>query len=416
MEPLIGVTVRGIAAGGAGVADLPDGRVVFVPRTAPGDRASIRLVKSRSRWAEGSLEHIDAPAEERTEPLCALYSRCGGCQLQHLRYDEQLRWKGRIVADALTRIGGLEGVEPPEVVPSPREREYRNRISFTMRRLKGGRTVAGFHALGRPGYVIDVHDECILPRPALRRAWTALRAAWGPGAALLPPGGRLRLTLRETESGVALVVDGGEDGWSADSLAGAVPELGAIWHRAGRSAAEPRLLDGDFDEGGPAFAQVNTEVAADLRAHVVDVAGDHGHAVDAYCGAGDYGRLLAERGWKVVGIERDPVACEQAERGAPPGFTVLQGSVESRLAEALPADVLVVNPPRTGLESEVVRIVARGEASRVVYVSCDPATLARDASALTDRYEVSALRCFDLFPQTAHVETVLVLDAREPAA
>lgn len=413
MESLIGVEVRGIAAGGSGVADLPDGRVVFVPRTAPGDRASITLVKSRPRWAEGSLAHVDEPSEERRPPLCSLYDRCGGCQLQHLSYERQLVWKGRIVSDALTRIGHLEGIEPPEVVASPREIGYRNRISFTLRRLRGGHVVAGFHALGRPAHVIDVHDECVLPTEALRAAWKALRATWGPGARLLPEGGRLRLTLRETSEGVALVVEGGADGWSAAELAAAVPGLSAIWHRPGDTIAEPRLLAGVFDEGGPAFAQVNSDVAVLMRSWVAEVAGDGGgHAVDAYCGVGAYGRILAERGWTVTGIERDPAACEEAVRGAPEGFEVVQGAVESRLASALPADLVIVNPPRTGLDGDVVETLAASGAARIVYVSCDPATLARDVAGLSERYEVDSVRCFDLFPQTAHVETVLVLQAR----
>jgi 23S rRNA (uracil1939-C5)-methyltransferase len=411
-DSVIGVTVRGIAAGGSGVADLPDGRVVFVPRTAPGDRASIRIVKSRPRWAEGALDHIDEPSPERREPPCRLFSQCGGCQLQHLPYSEQLVWKARIVADQLSRIGHLEGVEPPEVVASPLETEYRNRISFTLRRLRGGLVVAGFHALGRPAHVVDVKGECVLPRPAIREAWTALRAAWGTGARRLPSGGRLRLTLRETGEGVALVVEGGNDAWDASELAKALPALRAIWHRSEGSTREPRLLEGSFDEEGTGFVQVNPEVADKMRAHVVDLAGDGTTAVDAYCGAGAYGRPLAERGWTVTGIERDPAACEEAARGAPTGFTVVQGSVDAHLAKALPADLLIVNPPRTGLDPETLAIVAEGGARRVIYVSCDPATLARDVASLSDRYEPGTPRCFDLFPQTAHVETLMVLSAR----
>jgi 23S rRNA (uracil1939-C5)-methyltransferase len=412
MGSLIGVTVRGIASGGAGVADLPDGRIVFVPRTAPGDRASIRLVKSRPRWAEGSLQHLEEPSSQRRPPLCALYAKCGGCQLQHVPYAQQLHWKGRIVVDALTRIGHLTDVEVPEVVPSPQETEYRNRVSFTLRRLRGGLVVAGFHALGKPAHVIDVKGECVLPRPALQGAWKALRTGWGQGARLLPATGRLRLTLRETSEGVALVVDGGEDSWSAAELAASVPRLSAIWHRSGASTSEPRLLEGVFDDGGPAFVQVNPEVADLMRDHVAEIAGSGERAVDAYCGMGGYGRLLAEKGWTVMGIERDPAACVEAARASPDGFSVLQGTVESLLADALPADLLIVNPPRTGLDPDVIRIIAGGGAKRIIYVSCDPATLARDVASLACQYALGSMMCFDLFPQTAHIETVLAMTAR----
>ena len=412
LDALVDVTVRGIAAGGAGVADLPDGRVVFVPRTAPGDRASIRIGKSRPRWAEGSLHHVEEPSSDRQSPACALYDQCGGCQVQHLPYAQQLLWKGRIVADALTRIGHLNDIEPPDVTPSPHETQYRNRISFTLRRLRGGHVVAGFHALGRPAHVIDVKDQCVLPRPALQDSWRALRAGWGLGARLLPDAGRLRLTLRETSEGVALVVEGGQDSWSATELAEAVPQLSAIWHGAGTSHSEPRLLEGVFDDGGTSFVQVNPEVAILMREHVAGVAGTGECAVDAYCGAGAYGRGLAERGWRVTGIERDPVACEEATRGAPDGFSVLQGTVEALLSEALPAELLIVNPPRTGLDSDVVQVIAAAGVRRIVYASCDPATLARDVASFSDRYAVASVKCFDLFPQTAHVETVLVMTAR----
>jgi 23S rRNA (uracil1939-C5)-methyltransferase len=160
---------------------------------------------------------------------------------------------------------------------------------------------------------------------------------------------------------------------------------------------------------------VNSEVAGAMLEHVLDVAGEGSQAVDAYCGAGLYGRGLAERGWMVRGVERDRTACEEATRNAPSGFTVVQGAVESQLAAVLPADLLIVNPPRSGLDADVLRVVKEGSAPRVVYVSCDPATLARDVAGISPTYAVESLKCFDLFPQTAHVETVMVLRSREVA-
>jgi len=433
MEPLVTVTVRAVAAGGAGVADLPDGRVVFVPRTAPGDRASIRVSKSHARWAEGTLERLVDAGPERRDALCALYDACGGCQLQHLSYGGQLAWKGRIVADALARIGRVEDVAVPEVVASPEETRYRSRVTFTLRRLAGGRVVAGFHALGRPAHVVDVGGECVLPRPEILDAWVALRKGWGAGARLLPAGGRLRLTLRTrgaaigaSGEGVALVVEGGPSGWRAAPLAEAVPGLTEIWHAPGDAPGEegrntrggaPRLLHGpDAEARAPSFVQVNTEAAALLVAHVADLAGSGAHAVDAYCGVGEYARALVARGWRVTGIELDAAACAVARAHAPPGFEIREGRVEERLEGALPADLLIVNPPRPGLDAEVVRAALRGRPPRLVYVSCDPATLARDVRALSDAYTVASVRCFDLFPQTAHVETVLSLTERRAAA
>lgn len=431
MDAPVSVTVRGIAAGGAGVADLPDGRVVFVPRTAPGDRARIRIGKSRPRWAEGSLEELVEPAAERRPSLCALYDRCGGCQLQHLPYGRQLEWKGRVVADALQRIGRLHGIEPPEVVGSPRETGYRSRVTLTLRRLRGGRVVAGFHELERPARVLDVAGECVLPRPEIVEAWQALRAAWGEGAALLPAGGRLRLTLRAEADGIALVVEGGPHGWRAHPLAAAVPALERIWHRAEATDAPVLAAGAETDGLAPSFTQVNPEAAALLVEHVLALAGaarpggsdleSRGaaapHAVDAYCGDGVYARGLVGLGWRVTGIELDPVACAAARARAREerleGLDVLEGAVEDRLEAALPADLVVVNPPRAGLDAEVVRALVERRPARIVYVSCDAATLARDLAGLSAAYGLASVRCFDLFPQTAHVETVMALEARE---
>ena len=144
-------------------------------------------------------------------------------------------------------------------------------------------------------------------------------------------------------------------------------------------------------------------------------AGSEPRAIDAYCGTGAYGRALSEAGWSVVAVESDPAAVKAAAQCAPDGFEVILGRVEDRLAQLLPADVLVVNPPRAGLHSDVPAIVNAHPPARLIYVSCDPATLARDLHALADKYDLVGLRCFDLFPQTSHVETVAALSIREEA-
>lgn len=409
------VTVRAIASGGDGVADLPDGRVVFVPRTAPGDHARVTIEKSRSHWARATLDELLDEGEARVDARCSLYDRCGGCQLQHLPYESQLEWKGRFVADALERIGKLGEVAVPEVIPSPREWRYRTRMTFTLRRLRGGRIVAGLHALERGGHVLDIDDECLLPEQDVLDAWTALRAGWGAGARRLPSGGRLRLTLRSVVNGVELVVGGGEAAWRGGGLLEEVPGLVAIWHAAG-DLDPAELVAGASAAGlGDAFEQVNPEAAELLRDHVREVATMGGlgacSVVDAYCGTGRVGRGLATHGRRVTGIELNASAAAEAGNDAPPGFAVVEGRVEDRLGDHLPCDLLIVNPPRTGLDASIPEILRETPARRVVYVSCDPATLARDLRALAPRYVLKALKCFDLFPHTAHVETVAVLEA-----
>ncbi|MDA0329565.1 MAG: TRAM domain-containing protein [Gemmatimonadetes bacterium] len=417
----VDVVIRGIASGGAGVGDLPDGRVIFVPRTTPGDQARVRIEKSKARWAVGSLQRLLQASPDRVKPLCALYEACGGCQLQHLPYERQLEAKARFISDSLQRIGGLGEVEHPEIVSSPRTEGYRNRVTYTLRRLPKGYVVAGFHALAKPAHVIDVAGQCVLPSEGLSRVWLKVRAGWGEGARNLPDAGRLRLTLRESVGGVELVVEGGPVGWDPKPLRNAVPELVAVWHDPSEEGQAPSLVGGESGPGGgTAFGQVNPEAADLLRAYVMEVAngspqaddGSPGRAIDAYCGVGEYGRALASSGWITQGIEVDPAAVREANSGGPAAFTAEIGRVEERLGGLLPADLLILNPPRSGLNAEVPPIILAQAPPRIVYVSCDPATLARDLGALSDGYEVHSIRAFDLFPHTSHVETVAVLVRR----
>ena len=412
MASSVHVKVRGIAAGGSGVADLPDGRVVFVPRTAPGDRVSIKIDRAKPRWAMGSVRKILEPGDGRVKPLCALYHDCGGCQLQHIPYKSQLEWKGRIVADALKRIGGLSDIEPPTVVASPEVTEYRSRMTFTLRRLRGGHIAAGFYGLHRPAHVVDVSDECVLPVGPLIEVWRSLRRGWGRAARHLPSAGRLQLTLQLDDRGITLIVDGGRAPWKAERLCEAVPELSAIWHVPGDGASEPRLLIGsESGKAVPRFEQANSGAALLLLDYLVGIAGSGTRAIDAYCGSGRYGHALAAGGWEVIGVESDVLACRAARLSAPVGFTIIEGQVEDRLTDLLPAELLIVNPPRVGLSSEVVEAVSKSPARRLIYVSCDPATLGRDINRLRGTYTPEGVRCFDFFPQTAHVETVIELRA-----
>jgi 23S rRNA (uracil1939-C5)-methyltransferase len=415
------VHITGIAAGGAGVGRLPDGRAVFVHRTAPGDEADIRLIEQKRRWARGELIRLRAAGPDRRDPPCPHYAQCGGCTIEHLQYGAQLRWKATLVHEALRRIGGIAAAAP-EVVASPAEFRYRNRVSFTLVRTGAGRVVAGFHAIQRPDRVVDVDEQCLLPEPALADVWRDLRAAWGENAGRLPSGDRLRLTLRASADGVAsLFVDGGYHPGRPDELLARVPRLAAVWHRPaggddGALLAGSPALDESWGEenvalSGAVFLQVNREAAALLERYVEEVAGEVAglRVVDAYCGVGLHARRLARRGARVVGIELDARAIDEAARHAPPHARFIAGPVETVLPAELPADLVIVNPPRAGLDAHVAAALAGTPPRRILYVSCDPATLARDLARLAPAFALASLRCFDLFPQTAHVETVAEL-------
>lgn len=418
------VEVHGIASGGAGVGRLPDGRVVFVHRTAPGERVRVRITDEKKRWAKGQVVELLERAPERREAPCPHYDRCGGCTLEHLSYPAQLRWKGRIVADAMERIGG-HPVEPPEVRPSPTELRYRSRVTLTLRRLGQGRVVAGFHELDRPDRIVDLDGECLLPVPEVGAVLDRLRTDWGSNAGLLPGGDELRLTLRRVREGVILVISGGRGRGDPETLLERVDGLVAVWRQeesggsrciAGRSDTTERFMGAVVPVRGSVFLQVNREAGEAVQRRALELVGEPGgrRIVDAYCGLGIGGRLLAERGARVTGIELDRDAVRGARSGAPDGFEVLRGPVEDRLPDALPAEVVILNPPRTGLHDRVPDILLESSPSRIVYVSCDPATLARDTGRLAGGYRLEELDAFDLFPQTAHVECVAAFDAKGP--
>jgi 23S rRNA (uracil1939-C5)-methyltransferase len=338
-----------------------------------------------------------------------------------LEYPEQLLWKARMVADALKRIGRVT-VDLPVVERSPCEFRYRNRVTFTLRRSQGapGGVVAGFHEIDEPDRVVDVTGACMLPEEAIAQVWDGLRLAWGDGAERLPAGTTLRLTLRSVTEGVVLIVDGGSGAWTPDALIQNVRGLVAVWHRggngppllmAGEASAGELWLGEPIQPGARAFTQVNRKAAERLQAAVMRAVGTvtGRTVVDAYCGVGVYGRALARAGARVSGIEIDPEAAAAAREDAPTGFRVIEGAVEDHLGEVLPADVVILNPPRAGVDNAVTRALSDRRTVKVVYVSCDSATLARDVGRLQG-YRLTCIEAFDLFPQTAHVETLAVLE------
>jgi 23S rRNA (uracil1939-C5)-methyltransferase len=420
MTRALTIRIDSIAAGGAGIGRAADGKAVFVHRSAPGETVDVRILEDKGRFARAELVRVHAPSPARRAAPCRFYPRCGGCTLEHIEYAAQLEAKGRIVADALQRIGGIS-VDAPEVVASPHEFRYRNRLSLTLVRLRDGRVLAGFHELNHPERILDIDESCLMPEQAVASAWGALRGAWGNNASRLPSGMRLRLTLRATaDERTALLVQGGFGAGDPDALLRAVPSLSAIWHQphggteavllAGDARLEESWQDEELALGGAMFLQVNRAAAALLEEHVLALAGDVNNqvVVDAYCGVGLHARRFARQGARVTGIELDAQAVAEAQR-AVPGAHFIAARVEDALPAVLPADLVVLNPPRAGIAAEAVHALNAAPPQRTIYISCDPATLARDLKRLAPTFAVRSIRCFDLFPQTAHVETVVEL-------
>jgi 23S rRNA (uracil1939-C5)-methyltransferase len=402
---LLTVDIESIAAGGDGVG-RDDGLVVFVPRTAPGDRVTARITR-HGRLARGIVERVDRAAPGRVEPPCPHYERdrCGGCQLQHLSLDAQREAKRRIVVESFRRIGKRE-VPAPELRGGETAWRYRGKLTLAFRRARDLSWYAGLHAYDNPDEVFSL-DDCLIADERLLPVWREILAA----ATALPRAERLRGSVRLLGERAAFVLEGGTHWATHTAFFERTPSLAALWwipDTGGRRLLHDRRSNA---EPGASFAQVNPDVAARLAAFVVESTMAHAPltAVDAYAGAGDVASALAARGVRVTAIELDTEASAWSASRLPPGSRAVAARVEDALHGALPADVVLLNPPRAGVDARVTARLAGESAVRaIVYVSCDPATLARDVARLP-RWRVARLTSFDMFPQTAHVETVCEL-------
>lgn len=400
------VAIDSVAAGGDGVGRT-EGRVVFVPRSAPGDLARVRL-HDKGRFARGEIVELLRAADSRVEPPCPHYTtdRCGGCQLQHLAYDAQLAAKGRIIVEALARIG-KRTVTLGEVRAGARSWRYRRKLTLAMRWRRDTGWIAGLHPYDDPDAVFALAD-CPITDERVVATWKAILAQ----SRLFPRVPRLRGAVRLLDEGASFVLEGGRQWREGAVLLEAVPALRAVWWAPEES--RPRLVARRDERAttGASFAQVNVAVGEALHDHVVARVASYAPAsvVDAYAGTGDTAVRFAQAGARVTAIELDRDAAEfAATRLAPPSRS-LRGRVEDHLAAALPADVVVINPPRSGVDARVADTLQRANPAprALIYVSCDPATLARDLTRMP-RYRVASAIAFDMFPQTAHVETVCEL-------
>ena len=437
------VDITGYTADGAGVGRV-DGQVVFVPRSIAGERVRVRIVNVGRTAAHGAVVEVLRASEHRVEPECPYFGRCGGCDLWHMDYAAELECKRQRVLDAFLRIGGM-ALPELKINGAAVQTRYRNKVQFPVQAQKG-RAAAGFYRT-RSHEVIAIETCRIQPKcaDAMRRAvLTWMEEHHIPAYDEGRHAGLVRhIYVRRAQSGAALccVILNAEKTPFAEALVRAVraaaPEtvgvvasyntargnvvLGAreevLW---GEGALRDVLCGLEFSLAPRAFYQVNHDQAERLYAKAVEFAAlDAGQtALDLYCGAGTITLCLARRAGKVYGVEVvDAAVLNARENAARNGITNAEffcadaGQAAQRFAdEGMTPDVIVVDPPRKGVSADGLAAMVRMAPQRIVYVSCDPATLARDAKVLCEAgYALRAAEAFDLFPRCAHVETVCLL-------
>jgi 23S rRNA (uracil1939-C5)-methyltransferase len=437
--------IDSLAYGGSGVG-RHEGFVVFVRGGLPGDTVIARVTKVKRGFAEGLVSRLVEGSPSRVEAPCAHFGVCGGCRFQNLSYDVQLAEKERQVRDALVRIGRITDPRLEPIVPARSQYGYRNKLEYSFASDDDG-VELGFHRAGRWDEVIGI-DECLLTTDLGNEIRRAVRD-WAREERLeaydqeTGEGYLRHLVVREgRNTGQALVVlvtapgERFEAGYFVDVLR-RFPEVRSI-HWAvndtpaeqtnlptlllwGDDAIEEEILGLRFRLRPSAFLQTNTEMAAEVYTLARDAAGLSGseNVFDLYCGTGTIGLALAAGAASVWGLEisEEAVACaiENAELNGIENVRFFAGNVGQTLEElqerAGSPDVVVVDPPRAGLAGKALRRTGQLQAPRIVYVSCNPTTLASDILVLGDEYGYELQRCrpVDMFPHTPHVESVALL-------
>jgi len=400
------VLLTTLSYGGDCLGRLPDGRVVFVPFGIPGERASVEIVADNKNFARGKLVKVLEPSPERVEPRCKHFTRCGGCHFQHIAYNAQLGYKTAILTEQLKRVGKLPDPPMPEVIPSTEQFNYRNNLRFHVN--EAGKL--GFLAPNSE-QIIPV-TECHLPEKAIGEAWPSLETEPESGVDQVElrcgADGDLLITLEgsfasppefETESGLSAVYS----------------EPGGRVVLAGEDGLIMQVIDRTFQVSGGSFFQVNSHMAevmvallkANLKTSKDTV------LMDLYCGVGLFSAFFAGEVMEVIGIELSVAACHDFVTNLDEfdNVSLYEGPVE-KVLPALKArpDIVILDPPRAGLHPKALEVLLEKKPGQIAYVSCDPATLARDLGQIIGAgYHLVRLYLLDLFPQTYHVETVVLM-------
>ncbi len=448
---IIRLTITSATAEGSGVGKTEDNMAVFVPMSAVGDELSVRIVKVKKTYAFGKIEEIISPSDSRISPDCPYYSKCGGCVWRHISYENELEVKAQKVRDAVERIGGIHTVFQP-IMGSKKNNRYRNKAQLPLGRAKDGSLLMGFYAF-HSHRIIDCGD-CALQPEVFRTVMEVTRSfVQKTGADIYDEAtgkGRLRhlyIRLGEVtdELMVCYVVNGNglkQEDLLIKMLREALPNLKTVVFNSNREKTnvilgrKNRVAYGNgvisdmlcglrFKISPFSFWQVNRSQAERLYEKAREYAGLKGDEVllDLYCGTGTIGLSMARDCGKLIGVEIIEDAVRDAEENAAINgvenarFICADASeaAEQLRNEGVRPDVVILDPPRKGCGEALVKTIRGMAPHRVVYVSCDPATLARDLKYFDENgYQTEEVTPCDMFPRTAHVETVVLLSRKCP--
>lgn len=445
---IIRLTVTGISSDGNGVGRY-DGQAVFVPYTAVGDELDVRIVKVLRTYAYGIIDQLIKPSGDRIDADCPHFGKCGGCCFRHISYEAEMKAKQSFVEDALNRLGGLS-VSVRPIIPSPNADEYRNKVQFPVVE-RDGKLIPGFF-FQRSHRVIDISDACRLqPHVMNSIAVSACKILTETGETAYDEtdrSGNIRhLLIRRSslDGSILLCVvckDGSlrDESGFIDGLLNEYPEIRTIVinknDRDGnviitdksRVIAGPGYIE-DSICGVPAkltydsFFQINHDATENLYRCVKECcsAGEGQTVIDLYCGTGTIGLSCCDSDTRLYGIETIPKAVESARLAAETmGYEKAEficgdsGKIRELIEQGIVADAVITDPPRKGCSEEVLNAMVESMADRIIMVSCNPSTLARDLKYLCNNgFAVSSVQPFDLFPRTKHVESVVLMTRGE---
>ncbi|MDR1067483.1 MAG: 23S rRNA (uracil(1939)-C(5))-methyltransferase RlmD [Clostridiales bacterium] len=437
-DALLTLTIEGMGSNVEGIGRM-NSFAVFVPGAILGETVRVRVADVKKNYARGELISVLEPSKDRVEPECPFFGKCGGCDSQHMSYDSQLEFKRSKVQNGLARVGGVKDVACPPVIGMESPWRYRNKAQFPI--TPHG---AGFYS--KRSHKVTPVDDCLIQS---RRAGEILSVILKymrenniPAYDERSFSGLVRHALVRTsdatgDASVCVVING-DALPKADLLADALQKnarVSGLFLNVNKRRdnviidGETRLVSGKpyiddfigcvrFQVSPSSFYQVNNEQTTRLYAKAAELAEikDSDIVADLYCGIGSAALFIARHAKKIYGIEIEKSSVDDARKnallnGASNAFEFILGPAEDELPKIDAPDVIIVDPPRKGCSESLINALLKTSAHKIIYISCDPITMARDIKTLSRRYKLSALQPVDCFPQTKHIECVAALSA-----